>query len=187
MTEPSEAGLAERLRAGDADALATLFDRYADRIHRHCFRLTADRTDAEDATATTFLEVWRHRDRVVVHDGSLVPWLHGVATNVCRNLTRGRRRRRLATARLPAAAAQADHADAVGDRLDAERRVRGVLDAIASLPQRERDVVALVAWSGLSYEQAAAALGVPVGTVRSRLSRARRRLSSLSVPEGPTS
>ena len=65
------------------------------------------------------------------------------------------------------------------------QRARAVLVAIDALPQRERDVVALVAWSGLTYEQAAAALDVPVGTVRSRLSRARRRLSALASPDGP--
>ncbi|QCW50488.1 RNA polymerase sigma factor [Nocardioides dongxiaopingii] len=179
MTQ-SEAALAERLRLGDPEAVAELFDRHADRIHRHCFRLTADRADAEDATATTFLEVWRHRHRVQVHDGSLAPWLHGVATNVCRNLTRGRRRHLRAVARLTAPGDQPDHADRVGERLDTERRMRVVLDAVATLPPHERDVLALVVWSGLSYEAAAAALEVPVGTVRSRLSRARRRLTALA-------
>jgi len=176
----SEHDLAERLRAGDREAVAALFDRHADRIYQHCFRLTADRADAEDATASTFLEIWRHRERVRVHDGSAVPWLFGVATNVCRNLTRGRRRHLRAVARLAPDAGAADHADRVAERLDAERTMRTVLDAISRLPQRERDVLALVAWSGLSYEAAAAALDIPVGTVRSRLSRARARLSALS-------
>lgn len=181
MTRTSEAELAERLRSGDADALTEVFDRHADRIYRHCFRLTADRADAEDATATVFLEVWRHRQRVQVHDGTVAPWLYGVATNVCRNLTRGRRRHLRAVARLPRPDEQPDHADRVVERLDTEHRAREVLAAIDRLPQRERDVVALVAWSGLTYEAAAAALDVPVGTVRSRLSRARRRLDT---PEG---
>ncbi|MDO9458432.1 RNA polymerase sigma factor [Nocardioides sp.] len=184
MTRPSEADLAAGLRAGQADALTELFDRHADRIFRHCFRLTADRADAEDATATVFLEVWRHRQRVQVHDGTVVPWLYGVATNVCRNLTRGRRRHLRAVSRLPQPEVQPDHADRVAERLDTEQRAREVLDAIERLPQRERDVVALVAWSGLSYEAAAAALDVPVGTVRSRLSRARRRLDLPATSEG---
>ncbi len=187
MTEMSEAELASRLLAGDADAIASLFDRHADRIYHHCFRLTADRADAEDATATTFLEVWRHRQRVHVHDGSALPWLYGVATNVCRNLTRGRRRHLRAVGRLPVAGDVPDHADAVTDRLDTEARMRTVLDAVAALPQRERDVLALVAWSGLSYDEAATALDIPVGTVRSRLSRARKRLSPHDQPEGLTS
>ncbi|GAA5149998.1 RNA polymerase sigma factor [Nocardioides marinquilinus] len=184
MAIESESALVERLRAGDPDAVAALFDRHADRIHQHCHRLTADRADAEDATAQTFLEVWRHRDRVREHDGSALPWLYGVATNVCRNLTRGRRRHLRAVGRIGPEPAQPDHADAVTDQLSTEQRVHDVLEAIARLPERERDVIALVAWTGLSYEQAATALDVPVGTVRSRLSRARRRLATLA-PEGP--
>jgi len=70
-----------------------------------------------------------------------------------------------------------DHAEQVGERVDAEARMRAVLSAIDELPEHEREVLALVAWAGLTYDEAAVALDVPVGTVRSRLSRARRRLS----------
>lgn len=185
MAIAPESALVTRLRAGDPDAVAALFDRYADRVHQHCRRLVADRADAEDATAQTFLEVWRHRHRVREHEGSALPWLYGVATNVCRNQARGRRRHLRAVGRLSPDLAHPDHAEAVTDRVTGEQRARDVLDALARLPQRERDVVALVAWTGLTYEQAATALDVPVGTVRSRLSRARRRLATLA-PEGPS-
>ena len=100
-TDLSEEELARDLRDGSADALTALFDRHADRVYNHCFRWTGDWAEAEDAVATVFLEVWRHRHRVVVHDGSALPWVYGVATNVCRNLTRGRRRRLRATQALP--------------------------------------------------------------------------------------
>ena len=182
MTDPSETELAAALQAGEREALASLFDRHADRIFGHCFRLTGDRADAEDATATTFLEVWSHHRRVQVHEESALPWLYGVATNVCRNLTRKRRRHLQAVARVPRESSAPDHAESVAERLDEEKRMRLVLDAIERLPQRERDVLSLVAWSGLSYEQAAAALDIPVGTVRSRLSRARARLTSHDLP-----
>ena len=77
------------LRADDPDALAALFDRYADRIYNHCFRgRRGTGPRRRTRTATVFLEVWRHRGRVEAHDGSALPWLYGVATNVCRNLTR---------------------------------------------------------------------------------------------------
>lgn len=188
MTDRSETDLAAALQAGEQEAVAALFDRHADRIYHHCFRLTADRADAEDATASTFLEVWHRHERVQVHDGSALPWLYGVATNVCRNLTRKRRRHLRAVARIDEPGAQPDHADRVAERLDSEQRMRDVLASIERLPQRERDVVALVAWSGLSYEEAAAALAVPVGTVRSRLSRARARLTSdIGDTQGRTS
>lgn len=181
-TDPTEAALADALKAGEREAVATLFDRHAERIYQHCFRLTADRSDAEDATATTFLEVWRHHQRVQVHDGSALPWLYGVATNVCRNMTRKRRRHLIAVTRVGHESAEPDHAEIVAERVDSESRMRSVLTAIEQLPQRERDVLAVVAWSGLSYEQAAIALDIPIGTVRSRLSRARARLAPLDQP-----
>ena len=162
-------------------AVAPLFPRYGDRLYNHCFRATGDWADAEDAVATVFLEVWRHRHRVRLHEGSALPWLYGVATNVCRNLTRSRRRRLRALALLPRPEAEPDHAEEVLDRHGATDRMRSVLDAISELPPREREVLGLVVWSGLTYEQAAAALDVPVGTVRSRLARARARLGTLTT------
>src|ERR1700712_1143873 len=106
----SEQELVDGLHRDDPDALASLFDRHADRIYNHCFRATGDWSDAEDATSSVFLEVWRHRDRVRLHDGSALPWLYGVATNVCRNLTRARRRRLRAVASLPRPHDVPDHA-----------------------------------------------------------------------------
>jgi RNA polymerase sigma-70 factor (ECF subfamily) len=185
-TRGHDTDLVAELRAGSSDALTALFDRYGDRIHTHCFRQLGSWHEAEDATATVFLEVWRHRARVTEHDGSAVPWLYGVATNVCRNLNRSSRRRSRALGRLPGPEDVPDHAASVTERLDAEERMKHVLAAIEELPPHEREVLALVAWAGLTYGEAAAALAVPVGTVRSRLSRARRRLS-LPEPEGEAS
>src|SRR6478752_8601859 len=147
--EGDELALVAALRADDPDALATLFDRYADRIYNHCFRATGDWTEAEDATATVFLEVWRHRRRVRAHDGSALPWLYGVATNVCRNLTRSRRRRQRAISALPRPVAEPDHAERVTDRVGSTERMQAVLAAVEALPPREREVLGLVAWSGL--------------------------------------
>ncbi|HEX5088737.1 MAG TPA: RNA polymerase sigma factor [Nocardioides sp.] len=169
--------LVDGLRDSDPGALATLFDRYGDRIHNHCFRHLADWAEAEDATSSVFLEVWRHRRRVRLHDGSALPWLYGVATNVCRNARRSRLRYLRVVASLPGPAPEPDHAEQVADRLGSEARMRAVLEQVRALPAREREVLALVVWAGLTYEQAAAALDVPVGTVRSRLSRARARLT----------
>ncbi len=169
--------LVDQLREGAPEALTELFELYGDRIHTHCFRRLGSWHEAEDATASVFLEVWRHRERVRLHEESALPWLYGVATNVCRNAARGARRRLRLVGRLPDPAAEDDHSEAVAARVDAEARMGRVLAAIDALPEREREVLALVAWAGLTYEQSAAALDVPVGTVRSRLSRARGRLS----------
>lgn len=182
-TGRGERELADALRVGDATALGDLFDRHADRIYNHCFRATGDWTDAEDATASVFLEVWRNRERVP-DQGSALPWLFGIATNVCRNLTRKRRRGLRALSLLPEPLPEPDHAEDVADRLATEERMRRVLAAVDGLPQREREVLALVVWSGLGYDEAAQALGVPVGTVRSRLSRARGRLGLVDTDDG---
>lgn len=85
---------------------------------------------------------------------------------------------------MPAAVPQADFEDEADARLDDERRMKLALGLLAQLPLHEQDVLVLCAWSGLSYEDAALALGIPVGTVRSRLSRARQHLRELDPESG---
>jgi len=173
----TDAELVEELRQGSTAALGELFDRYVDRIYTYCFRRVGSWHQAEDLTSATFLEVWKARERAAAYDGETLPWLYGVATNVCRNATRSGRRHLRAVDRLPREVT-ADHADRVAEVIDSERRMHELLAALAGLSARDRDVLLLVGWSELTYEQAARALDVPVGTVRSRLARARQRLSS---------
>ncbi|MEV5841106.1 RNA polymerase sigma factor [Streptomyces sp. NPDC051985] len=170
-----------RVRAGESSAFAELFDSYANAVYNHAFRLTADRSVAEDVMAATFLEAWRLRERVDPEGGSLRPWLLGIATNTARNQYRSNRRYR-AAAQAAAAAELAvpDHADEVADRIDGRRRLATALTALAALRRPEREVVTLCLGEGLDYEAAAEALGIPVGTVASRLSRARRKLRHLT-------
>jgi RNA polymerase sigma-70 factor (ECF subfamily) len=167
----------------DRRAFGLLFDRYVDRVHGFCLRRCGDWEAAQDLTSATFLEAWRHRDRVVLTEASALPWLLGVAFNLSRNASRSQRRFQAAVARLPRDEVSADHADAVAERLDDQRRVREALDAVGRLSDDERAVIALVALGDLTYEEAAQALHVPVGTVRSRLFRARRRIASVARPE----
>jgi RNA polymerase sigma-70 factor (ECF subfamily) len=107
-----------------------------------------------------------------------------VATNLVRNHRRTLRRRRLAIARLAAAREHPDFADDVCQRLSDEQTMRLLLDRVRDLPQSMQDVLALCVWSELSYEETAVALRVPVGTVRSRLARARARLGELEPRSG---
>ena len=176
--------LRTRVRAGDSNAFAELFDSYARAVYNHAFRLTADWSTAEDVMAATFMEAWRLRDRVDPDGGSLRPWLLGIATNTARNQYRSNRRYR-AAAQAAAAAERAvpDHAEEVADRLDGRRRLATALTALAALRRPEREVIALCLGEGLDYEAAAEALGVPVGTVASRLSRARKKLRALTEAE----
>ncbi|MER7586014.1 sigma-70 family RNA polymerase sigma factor [Micromonospora sp. NPDC127501] len=175
-----ESSLRARVRAGDAGAFAGLFDTYARSVYNHAFRLTADWATAEDVMAATYLQAWRSRERVTEEGGSLRPWLLGIATNEARNHARSNRRyRRVAAALLASDFTLPDHADEVAGRLDDSRRIAAAIDALARLRRPEREVLTLCLWEGLDYESAAEALGVPVGTVRSRLSRARARLRTL--------
>lgn len=173
-----ERSLRGRLRAGEPSAFAELFDAHAGAIYRHGLRLTADRALAEDIVSTTFLHAWRRRHRIDDDGGPLLPWLLGIATNVIRNATRTRRRLADLLARVPPRPDVPDFADEVAARLDDTRTLDRTREALRALRPHEREVVALCVWEGLDYATAAQALGVPVGTVRSRLSRARRRLRS---------
>ncbi len=173
-----------RVRAGESSAFAELFDSYSRAVYNHAFRLTADWSVAEDVMAATFLEAWRLRDRVEPEGGSLRPWLLGIATNTARNQYRSNRRYRAAAGAAAAAELSvADHADEVADRVDDRRRLTTALTALATMRRPEREVIALCLGEGLDYEAAAQALGIPVGTVASRLSRARKKLRALAEAE----
>jgi RNA polymerase sigma-70 factor (ECF subfamily) len=162
-------------RNGEADAFTTLFERHAKAIYNYCFRRVGDWSAAEDLLSVVFLEAWRRRDKELP-PGKVLPWLYGIATNVVRNRRRSERRHRAALARVPATRPEDDFGDDVDVRLDDERRMRDALALLKTLPHGQQDVFVLCAWGDLSCEDAAFALGVPVGTVRSRLSRARRAL-----------
>jgi RNA polymerase sigma-70 factor (ECF subfamily) len=166
-----------RIRAGDHAAFGDLFDAYARSVYNHAYRLTGDWTAAEDVVSLTFLEAWRLRAGLDEEGGSLRPWLLGIATNVTRNTRRAARRHAAAVARLPRDEAVRDFADEVAGRVDDAAQLALVRTALARLRRAEREVLALCVWSGLDYAAAAEALGVPVGTVRSRLSRARAKLA----------
>ena len=174
----SEGGsLAERLRAGDRQAMAEIFARHLDVIYNYCYRRTGAWSVAEDLTSTVFLEVWKARRRAVETDGSVLPWMYGVATNVCRNYWRSQRRHSTPVARLHLADSAVPSFDdeIVGQLADAQRLGR-LLERLAGLPQRDQDVFFLVGWEELSYAETAQALGIAIGTVRSRLARVRRTL-----------
>ncbi len=180
----TDVDLWERARAGDASAFGELFDRHARAVYNFCFRRTGSWSVAEDLTSLVFLEAWRTREPIELLRDSALPWLYGVALNLTRNHQRTMRRRRRAIERLAPPVAIPDVADEAILRLAAEHRMCGVLRLVSALPQADQNVLAVCAWAGLSYEEAADSLGVPVGTVRSRLARARDRLRELEASSG---
>jgi RNA polymerase sigma factor (sigma-70 family) len=173
----------ERVTSGDPDAFDEIFDAHARVVFAHALRVTGDRDQAEDVVSLTFLEAWRLRAKLRGEVLSVRSWLLGIATNVLRNTARAARRHRAALGRLPPREAVPDIADAVVERIVDGEQLAASVRALGKLRRNEREVFALCVWSGLSYAEAAAALGVPVGTVRSRLSRARDRLRKLAASE----
>ncbi|MFJ9560276.1 RNA polymerase sigma factor [Streptomyces fuscichromogenes] len=176
-----------RVREGDREAFAQLYEEFARAVYNHGLRLTGDWSTAEEIMSETFLTAWRTRDRVLEDGGSLLPWLLGIATHKADNARRGQRRRQLFLARQPQPPAQEDFAPRTVGRIDDARRLRAIQVALGRLRRQEREVLALCVWAGLDYRETAEALGIAVGTVRSRLSRARGKLARLAEenPELP--
>ena len=164
---------------GRGEAFGRIFDRHRDRLFRHSLRLVPTAADADDVVAIAFLEAWRKRAAVRFVEGSLLPWLLVTATHSAHNVSRSSRRYRALLARLPAEEFVADHAEHFGEG-DAVRALR-------ALSLVDREVIALCVLEGLSEREAASALGVPAGTVKSRLSRAKSRLArQLDAPSFAT-
>jgi len=172
-----------RAAGTDPEAFAELYERHVQAVFAFCARRTGDLSLAEDLTSIVFLEAWRSRRSVQLNGRSALPWLLGTAHNVVRNQRRSLRRHRAALLRLSGSGVSPSGEDETIARVDAQQALTAALEALRRLPQEQQDAVNLVLWSGLSYEDAALALGVPVGTVRSRIARARATLSaSLATP-----
>ncbi len=173
----------------DPHAFGQIFDRHVDAVHGFLVR-RGGRDLAEDLAGEVFRVAFEMRHRFDLERSSARPWLYGIATNVVRRhrRTAGRRSaayRRLALREL---AGGSDHLDQVDAAMDARRRAGELDDALAGLATRDRDALLLHVWEELSYAEVAEALGIPVGTVRSRLNRARRRLrAALTTPSPGTS
>jgi RNA polymerase sigma factor (sigma-70 family) len=169
---------AQRGRLGDeSERFEQLFRRHAAQLQRFFLRRTGDWAASEDLCSMVFCEAWRRRHEVDLETRAPLPWLYGVAANVLRNHVRARRRRDAALIRVPHPVAPADATDDIAERLAVRELARTLAQAISALPPGERDVVALCMTRGYSYRAAASTLGLPVGTIRSRLFRARARLS----------
>jgi RNA polymerase sigma-70 factor (ECF subfamily) len=182
IEEQSDADLLAALRAEGQPAFDVLFERYSDFVYNFAFRRTGSWSEAEDVVELVLLELWRQRDRVVLKHASLRPWICGVASNCIRRWVRSRDRQHRAFGRVVGGGPVEDPADAVASRLDDERRMRELLLALEALPGPQREVLMMFAWEELSYEEIAEALDLPIGTVRSRLSRARATLGTIGGP-----
>ncbi|MGP4023880.1 RNA polymerase sigma factor [Actinomadura sp. 3N407] len=168
-----DASLIERSR-DEPEVFAVLYDRHAPSIHRYVARRLGDQA-ADDLVAETFLAAFRQRRRYDPGRSDARPWLYGIAANLIGKQRRSETRMLRALARTGVDPV-ADSMDRVDARLSAAASARDLAGALARLSPGDRDVLLLIAWADLSYEQVAEALSIPVGTVRSRLNRARRKV-----------
>lgn len=159
-----------------------IFDRHHSELYRYlCRQVGADL--AGDLAAETFVTAFARRGSYRLDSKDARPWLYGIAHNLLRNHQRQQRRRLAAYVRhgaLPAADAAAEAQFAMADaRADSVTDNARLTQILARMPERDREVLQLFVWAEMSYAEVAEALGIPVGTVRSRLNRARRALRAL--------
>lgn len=166
----------QRSLNGDSDAFGSLFIEHRDRVYRHAYRLTSAVQDAEDVTATAFLELWRRRESVRTVNGSVLAWLLVTATNTARNVTRKTARHdqllRTLPRTEPAPGADRQHEDAsLVASLDP-----ALLAEMRNLPPQDLTLLTLVTYEALTVAEAARELGLTETGARTRLHRARVRL-----------
>src|SRR5260370_37749096 len=166
----------------EPEAFAALYDRPAARTHRWAGRRLGDQM-ADDVVGERFLAAFRRRERYDLRRADARPWLYGIAANVIGKHRRAEVRMLRAFARTGADPVADGHADRVDSRVCAAAVQRDLAAALAGLSAGDRGVLLLIAWAALSYEETAAALGIPVGTVRSRRDRPRRTVGAR--PGGP--
>jgi RNA polymerase sigma-70 factor (ECF subfamily) len=185
MTQPSRAEAEASADADDATVIqlsrhepeqfTVLFRRHAPHIQRYVVRRLGQDA-ADDIVAETFLLAFRQRDSYDQTRADARPWLYGIATHLIGRHCRAEIRMYRALARTGADPVMEPFTDRVDDRVSASTASRRLAAALARLPEEYRDTLLLVAWGELSYAEVATALRVPVGTVRSRMSRARSKL-----------
>jgi len=173
LPRPSDAEIV-RASLRSPSRFGEIFDRYADDILRYASsRLGSDL--AEDITAETFLAAFRARGRYDLSRDNARPWLYGIAIRQIGKHARAERRYRDALSRVQAERVSADFGDRVADQVTAEQLRPRLAAVLSALPRQDRELLLLVAWTDLSYEESAQALGVSVSAVKSRLHRIRRR------------
>jgi RNA polymerase sigma factor (sigma-70 family) len=153
-------------------AFEAIFDRHFDAVHRYLARRAGSQR-ADDLASQTFVVAFERRATFRSDASDARPWLLGIATNLLANDRRAERRLLETFARI-----SADAQEAVAPISSVAESDRAVAAALAKLDPAQRDVLLLHAWGELSYEEIADALGMPLGTVRSRLSRARATLQA---------
>jgi RNA polymerase sigma-70 factor (ECF subfamily) len=171
--ESSDAELLTRIAAGRVDAFDLLYRRYVRSIFGLALRRLGDRPRAEDAVQETFAAIWKSAASYRPERGPAAPWLYAVARNAVVDRFRSRTE---TPGELPDRASGEAGPDELAERSYVSWRVHRALE---DLPEREREVLELAYWSGLSQSEVAAYLNIPLGTVKTRTRSALNRMSEL--------
>jgi len=161
----------KRLAAGDADAVRALYQQYGRAVFSVCLRALGDRTLAEDASQQTFLQAWRAADTFDLQRDP-APWLYAIARRAAVDVYRRERRHRVDRVDEPDIVALPPSFEGMWEAWE-------VRNAVDQLTAEERAVIESTFFLGLTHEETAVRLGVPVGTVKSRAHRAHRRLANM--------
>nr|WP_279587831.1 RNA polymerase sigma factor [Microbacterium ulmi] len=153
-----------------------LIARHERRLYAAALRMTQTSWDAEEVVGAAFLELWRRREHVRIVDQSVLPWLLTVVAYAAKNKLRGQRRYKRLLNHIPSADAFPDHADEVARVVDGKAITQAVRKALAEASAQDASVIVLCIVEEMSIRDAAAVLGIPEGTVKSRLSRAKAKL-----------
>ncbi|HEV8268926.1 MAG TPA: sigma-70 family RNA polymerase sigma factor [Thermoanaerobaculia bacterium] len=175
-----DAALVARCRGGDDGAWAELVERYGKKVYAIAYHMVYDRSEAEELTQDCFLKIWENLDRYEPSEASLLAWMAALSRNLCIDHYRKRRREKgfhfVSDEAVASLLPSSD--DPEGDSVKRER-LRLLLDAIAELPDELAQVVMLRDLDGLDYNEISDFLGLPGGTVKSRLNRARIELARI--------
>lgn len=170
--DPSDTVLLTRARRGDHMAFAELFDRHIEAVYWQSYQVLRDAADAEDVAQDTFITAWRRINDIHVVDRSVLPWLMVTARYTALNA--GRKRARLRAVSLDHE--PTDPAASPAEQVDAAAVATAIETAVSRLCETDRRLFELCVDGDLTYEEAAAELGVTHGAVRNRVSRLRARM-----------
>jgi RNA polymerase sigma-70 factor (ECF subfamily) len=170
----------------DPERFAEIFHRHWDEIHRYIARRLGPEV-AEDVSSETFVVAFRGRERYDLSRTDARPWLYGIATNLIGQHRRAELRRRQLLARADAEWMTSSFTDGSDARVTAELLGPRIASVLSSLSAADRDLLLLIAWADLTYAEAAVALRLPMGTVRSRLHRVRKKIRRAFGGIDPTS
>ena len=174
-----------RLSGREPERFAEIFDQYYAEIYGYVERRLGSNL-ADDLAAETFLIAFDRRDRYDRAYSTAGPWLYGIASNLISRHHRAETRHYRALTKVGPPGSVDGPADRIAGRVDAQSNRGRLARALAAISQGDRDVLLLVAWAGLSGEEAARALDIPAGTARSRLHRARKKIRAALGGIDPT-